>query len=55
MDVSVVHIVTDLINALSGNGSTHADNNRTTGLCNLFLSNGSVYTFPLIGQCYAPQ
>jgi hypothetical protein len=36
---------------LSGNFVTsalniHARNNRTTGLCNPFLSNGSVNTFP---------
>jgi hypothetical protein len=49
------NIVTDLINALPGNGSIHALNNRTTILCNPFLGNGSVNTFPCVGQCYATR
>jgi hypothetical protein len=29
-----------------------SSNSRLTGLCNPFLSNGSVNTFPHIGRCY---
>jgi hypothetical protein len=55
-----------LINALPGNNTVqHAiineavfsmssapSNGGTTGLCNPFLSNGPVNTFPSIGSCY---